>query len=165
MIFPGAVEFRRPDLRAEICTIIGVVCHAHTGGNLRLPVGNLVPMLGVTVAPEFQQQLDERGDLCFSGSRFANAGPIIRREVRVMGVGANLEIASPLRGVVTRGEDRFILDFEPGSSFRAGRFVFEVELARLSVTPDHVLVHFRGGPEIRIHLTDEAESGEVDQAR
>ncbi len=82
-----------------------------------------------------------------------------------MGVGANLEIASPLRGVVTRAEDRFVLDFEPGSSLRAGRFVFEVELARLAVTPDCVTVTFRNGPEIRIHLTDAVEPQEADHTR
>lgn len=150
----GPLVFRRPDLRGEICSLIGLVCHGHVDGELLVPVGALVQMLGVSVAPDFRIQLDARGDLHFSGERFRNAGPVINREVRLMGMGMSLEIASPLTGTIHRQHDRFRLDFDPGASFGVGRFVFETELSRLAIDPDRVQAQFRTGPPVRIELTE-----------
>lgn len=134
-----------------------MVCHGPT--DLRLPVGDLLRMLGVNLAPELREQLDERGDLCFGETGFDNAGPEIRREVRMMGISATMEIASPLRGNVARQADRFVLQFEPGGSISVGRFVFDLELEALAVDPDCVTASFRRGPEVRIHLVEEVGVG------
>lgn len=150
----GPLSFRRPDLRGDICRLIGLVCHGHVDGELLIPVGSLVEMLGITVAPDFRIQLDARGDLHFSGDRFRNAGPVIEREVRLMGMTMNLEIPNPLQGSIHRSHDRFALVFDPGGSFTVGRFVFETELSRLALDPERIHIHFRTGPPVRIELTE-----------
>jgi hypothetical protein len=138
-------------MRGEVCALIGMVCYG--GPELRLPVSQLVDMLGITVALEFQQALSDRGDIRVSGERFDNHGPVIRREVRLMGVGAALEVAELLCGGVERQADRFIMRFDRGSSFKLSRFVFDVELASLEVAADLIRVRFTQGPEVRIHLS------------
>ena len=153
-VFPLApIEVRRPELRADVCTLIGMVCHGHVDGQLLLPVRQLVKMFGVNVSPEFQAQLDERGDLRFLGDQFINEGPVIRREVRLRGMPADLEIASPLSGTVERGFDHFVLSFNPGASFRVGRFIFEAELARLSIDAERVVLELRPAGSVRVELT------------
>jgi hypothetical protein len=146
---------RRPDLRGDVCSLIGLVCHGHVDGALQLPIGQLVRTFGVPVAPDFHAQLDDRGDLHFAENVFHNHGPLIRRDVRLFGIGGELEIASPLRGTLDRGFDRFALDFEPGASFRVGRFLFEAELARLDINDQRVLASFRPGFELAVELTGE----------
>ncbi len=155
----GPVEIRRPELRGDVCTLIGVVCHGHVGGELLLPVGQLVRMFGINVASELREQLDDRGDLHFTGEQFVNEGPVIRREIKLRGMPLDLEIASPLRGQLDRSYDRFTLHFAPGASFRVGRLVFEAELASLAVTADRVVLDFRPGLQLRVELTESPPAG------
>jgi len=155
----GPLEVRRPQLRPEVCKLIGMVCHGHADGQLLLPVGQLVRMLGVRVTPEFQAQIDDRGDLHFAGEQFDNQGPAIRREVRLRGVPADLEIASLLSGTIERGFDNFTLHFTPGQSFRVGRLIFEAELATLAVNADRLVLELRPAGLVRVELTEAPASG------
>lgn len=151
-LLAGPLVFRRPELRGDICSLIGLVNHGHVGGELSIPVDSLVKMLGVNMRRELHEQLLTRGDLHFSGSRFRNVGPVIQRQVRLMGMPMNLEVASPLAGEIGRDHGAFDLHFEPGASFTLGRFVFETELATLRVATEEMIIRFRTGPEVRIEL-------------
>lgn len=155
----GPLEVRRPQLRPEVCKLIGMVCHGHVDGQLMLPVGQLVRMFGVNVTAELQALIEERGDLHFSGEQFSNQGPTIRREVRLRGMPADLEIASLLSGTIERGFDHFTLTFTPGQSFRVGRFIFEAELAKLAVNADRVVLELRPAGLVKVELTPAAPVG------
>lgn len=148
----GPLTFRRPHLRGEICTLIGLVNHGHVDGELHVPVEALVRMLGVSMSAQLHETLSRRGDLHFSGARFTNDGPPIDRQVRLMGTTMNFEMCPRLAGTITRDVGTFTLAFDPGASMSIGRFVFESELAAIHVDSDHLLVKFRVGPEVRIDL-------------
>jgi hypothetical protein len=135
-----------------------MVCHGHVGGELSLPVGQIVRTFGIPVAADFHAQLDDRGHLHFTGERFHNVGPVIRREVRLLGIGGELEIASPLQGGLVRGFDRFELHFDPGASFRVGRFLLEAELGRLDIDDTRVIASFRQGFELSVDLVGDLPS-------
>ena len=148
----------RPELRGEVCTLIGLVCHGHVGGELFLPLVQLVRMLGLRARPELSAELEARGSLHFSSGTFVNSGELIRRSIDVRGVEMQLTVAYDLRGRVAREFDRFTMDFEPGSSLSGRAVVFTVELTRLEVDQNRVLARFTPGFEIHVDLVGDLPS-------
>ena len=135
-----------------MCTLIGLVCHGHVGGELYLPLVQLVRMLGLRARPELSAELEARGSLHFSGGTFVNQGERIRRSIEIRGVEMQLTVAEVLRGGLIREFDKFTLDFEPGSSLSGRAVVFTVELTHLEVDQDRVLARFSPGFEIHVDL-------------
>jgi hypothetical protein len=151
----GPVRVLRPELRGEVCTLIGIVCHGHVDGELHLPLVQLIRMLGLRARAELSAELDARGSLHFSGTTFKNHGGVIRRSVDVRGVELHLTIPEHLRGTILREYDRFTLTFEPGASLTGRAMMLGVELVRLEVNAERVLAKFNPGFELHVDLVGE----------
>ena len=144
------LKISRPDLREEVGKLVRRVC-AHGPGQ-RLPLEELLRVLGVRVAPAFHTQLLSRGDLILHEDRFENDGPPIERKVRLLGFDVNLDIGAHLRGQIHREEGSFSLRFTSGASVTATKLFFRIELRTIQLHPDHIAVHFEGAQDLHISL-------------
>jgi hypothetical protein len=162
-MFLEPIRICRPDLRAEVLELIDLVCHRATLPGLRhgeppgtqlVPVIELVRILGINIADDFHMQLQERGSLHLGEDRFHNAGPEVDRRVRLLGFDVNINIASNLRGRLTRFHDSFQLGFQPDQSLSVSKFLFRVELRHLDLNPERIFIDFSGAKDVFIDLID-----------
>lgn len=144
------VRLSRPDLQGEVEDLVRMVC----GGDphQEIPLPELVRILGITLAPAFQQQLADRGDLALRDGAFENRGPDIRRKVRLVGFDVTLRIPPLLGGRLTRFSDSFQLAFEPDHTVLISKFLFRVQLRRLDVNRERIFVDFAGAQDVFISL-------------
>ena len=149
-MFRRPVRISRPDLGTEVRNLVDLVCAEPEGR--RLPLTELVRILGITIAPEFHRLLSDRGDLFLHPDRFENEGPIIQRRVRLVGFDVNLEMASRLRGRLERRQQSFRLVFEPGHSVVVSKFLFQVQLRNLDLDHETIFVDFAGAQDVIIDL-------------
>ena len=149
-MFRRPVRISRPDLGPEVRNLVDLVCAEPEGR--RLPITELVRILGITIAPEFHRHLSDRGDLFLHPDRFENEGPIIQRRVRLVGFDVNLEMASRLRGRLERRQRSFQLVFEPGHSVVVSKFLFQVQLRNLDLDHERIFVDFAGAQDVIIDL-------------
>jgi len=149
-MFRRPVRISRPDLGTEVRTLVGLVCAEPAGQ--RLPLTELVRILGISIAPAFHQRLSDRGDLVLGPDRFENSGPPIERRVRLVGFEVHLDIAARLTGRLTRCPDSFQLAFEPGRSVAVSKFLFNVQLRHLDLNHERILVDFAGAQDVVIDL-------------
>ena len=145
------IRIARPELRPEVLELVQHL--QSTPVSTVFPVVELVRLLGIQVAPRFQAQLTERGDIHFQQDRFQNSGDCIRRQVRLGGVGMNLVVAAELRGHLERAEDMIRLTFERGHSVQLSKLLIRARLHSLAVYSDHIDVDLHGGGGLRIDLT------------
>ncbi len=144
------VRISRPDLREEVGELIDLVCHRPDGG--RVPLTELVRILGISIAPAFHARLAARGDLVLQPDRFHNQGPAVRRRVRLVGFEVNLDIAPQLSGRLTRFPDSFQLAFDADHTVAVSKFLFNVQLRHLDLNPDRIFVDFAGAQDVFIDL-------------
>lgn len=148
------VRISRPDLRDEVRALIDLVCHRPDGGTV--PLTELVRILGISIAPAFHERLASRGDLVLQPDRFHNAGPSIRRRVRLVGFEVTLDIAAQLSGRLVRFPDSFQLAFDPDHTVAVSKFLFNVQLRHLDLNPDRIFVDFAGAQDVFIDIAQPA---------
>ena len=144
------VRIRRPDLRDEVRDLIAMVCA--DGPHQEIPLTELVRILGISIAPDFQDQLAERGDLRLLPDRFENEGPEILRKVRLLGFDVKLVIPPRLSGQLRRQDGGFALDFRPGQSVAIRKLLFHVQLRQLELSEERIFVDFTGAQDVFIDL-------------
>lgn len=150
------VRISRPDLRDEVRSLVQLVCHNPDGQ--RVPLTELVRILGITIAPAFRDRLAARGELVLHPDRFENEGPPIRQRVTLVGFGVTLDIAPHLRGRLVRFTDSFQFAFEPESSVSVSKFLFNVELRHLDLNHDRIFIDFAGAQDVFIELGQDGAS-------
>jgi len=146
-----SIRIRRPDLRDEVGELISMVTGASAGQ--KIPLVELVRVLAINIAPAFAEQLASRGVLVLSADSFENRGPSVRRKVRLLGFGVNLDLAPRLAGRLVRFHDSFQLGFDPDHSVSMPRFLFQVELRHLDLSAERIFVDFAGAQDVFIDLS------------
>jgi hypothetical protein len=149
-MFLEPIRICRPDLALEVADLIEVICHGtvHKG----VPVEELVRILGFRLSDELQAKFNARGCLELDADGFENTGATITRQVKLFGVGVQMEIAPHLRGRLMRFSDSFQMAFEPDHSFTLSKFLFRVELRHLDLSNERIFVDFAGGQDVFIDL-------------
>lgn len=149
-----AIRIKRPELRHEILQLIALIAHSDPDKQPQiLSVEELVRMLGVRVSDELHEKLVARGDLIFEERRFRNEGPAIVRDSRLFGFSVEMEICDRLEGAIRRFPDSFQLFFREGNSLSFRKFLFQIELRRLDVSPDRIYIDFAGAQDVFIELS------------
>jgi hypothetical protein len=146
----STVRVARPELRDSVLELVQHLQNAPESA--LFPVVALVRLLGIQVAPDFQTQLTERGEIHFTQDQFRNSGELIKRRVRLGGVEMNLEVAAELCGVLHRADNTIRLTFDKGHSVKLSKLVLKARLHSLAVHSDHIDVDLRGGGGLRIDL-------------
>lgn len=144
------VRIQRPDLRDEVRHLVELVADSDAGHEI--PLTELVRILGITIAPDFHQQLAGRGNLELQAAHFINHGPVIQRKVRLLGFDVTLRIPPRLTGRLERFADSFQLAFEPDHSVAISKFLFRVQLRHLDLNRERIFVDFAGAQDVFIEL-------------
>jgi hypothetical protein len=148
-MLPLPVRIHRPDLQGEVQAVLHQL---RAPAGQRLPLAELVRLLGIRVAPAFQAQLAARGDLHLDEQQFRNEGPAIQRRVRLVGVDLDLQIPPSLHGQLDRPSAGVGLRFDPGASVRLGRLLMRLELRALHLDADGIRVDFGSRAEVHVDV-------------
>jgi len=149
-MFLKAIQLRRPELRDEVHALIARVHNEHPG--VQLPLGEMVRLMGLRVAPEFQTQLNSRGLMLLGEDVFLNEGPEIRRPVVIKGLEAQLHMPIRLAGELERYAGAVQLSFLPEASIGLSRFPFQITLRHLDINHERIRVEVRGAQDFHISL-------------
>jgi len=150
-MFRKPIRIQRPDLRDEVWDLIDQVAVKRIAE--KMPVEELLRVLGLRVAPEFHEQLVARGDLYLGEESFNNEGEEIRRQVTLLGIGVNLCIPPVLSGTIIRFASSFQLVFREDHSISASKLLFGMELRHLDVNRERIFADFRGASDLYIDLS------------
>ena len=151
-MFRKPIRIQRPDLRDEVHELVDQV--AVTRVAEKMPVEELLRVLGLRVAPDFHDQLVSRGDLFLGEETFHNSGEEIRRQVTLLGIGVNLYIPPVLSGSIARFSNSFQLVFREDYSVTASKLLFALELRHLDVSRERIFADFHGASDLYIDLSE-----------
>lgn len=136
---------KRPGLRPAVESLIAsCVPVLKSGGTL--PLARVVEAAtGGLLKPTVIQTLEDRGDLLFVRRggliHFANEG----RRAQIALRRFDLVIPSRISGQAHELPRGVEFRFDPKETFRASKFLMSVNLERLEVTPEHIVVNVQGG--------------------
>lgn len=136
--------YKRPGLRpAAESLIASCVPILRDGG--RLPLARVVESAMGTVRPALLQPLQGRGEILFErlarGCSFSNNGPHIKIALRRF----DLVVPPRICGDAIEVPGGIAFRFDPAETFRASKFLLSVNLERLEVTAERILVQVQGG--------------------
>jgi hypothetical protein len=136
---------KRPGLRPAVESLIASCVPLLRDGG-RLPLARVVEAAaGSTLRPDVMQALENRGDLVFErrgqGAYFSNNGPRLQIQLRRF----DLIIPPRIGGQAVTIPGGVTFEFDASETLRASKFLLSVNLERLHVTSDRILVNVQGG--------------------
>lgn len=136
---------KRPSLRPAVESLIASCVPVLKGGGT-LPLARVVEAAaGGLLKPSVVQTLEGRGDLVFERRggtvRFANEG----RRAQIAFRRFDLVIPTRISGHAFEISGGVEFRFDPKETFRASKFLMSVNLERLEVTSERIVVNVQGG--------------------
>lgn len=136
---------KRPGLRPAVESLIAS-CEPVVREGGRLALARVVEAAaGGALKPKVLQALEGRGDLVFEqragAAFFMNEGPHMTIPLRKF----DIVVPPRISGHATLLQNGVEFRFGPTETFKATKFLLSVNLERLDVTSERILVHVQGG--------------------
>ncbi len=136
---------KRPGLRPAVESLLASCMPLLRNGG-RLPLARMVAAAtGGALKPTVLDALDVRGELVFEpraeGAFFSNSGQQLKIALRRF----DLVVPTRISGVAMASAGGVEFRFEPTETFKASKFLVSVNLERLHVTSERILVNVQGG--------------------